>query len=492
MKNGIFTIQVLDDKNYEALHEVISDVGAEDLRAALCFAIKDRGEAYVRKTGVAELDESTMQHELQELLAKNSEHEDENNIRWKKGGALRTILPIAAAFIPGIGPLLAAGLNVGMNQYAQSRHPEELGPPSIGSALVQGVSGYMGGKAAGGAVSGAKAGMQAGKSLGGILGSAVQGAGTGTFTTPAGQSTSLLGGQGLLGGSAPLGLVSPTSAANMGIVKPNTANLLGSPSGLVGPATEAQAAKGAASLAQVPVSPVSGGVAGAGTPSLMEGVGKSLIKPETILGAGSLMASQAPKTPQFEMPSQVADIQAKLMQGEALSPLGQQARSELSKIMASKPSELYPTANDEFYNAALRRTRQSYATAEEQLDAAYNNAGMYGSGEHLAAKAKLKEELARTESGLAAETEQRRFELARTAQYTATQDALGVDKNVMDDLAGLTGLDVQTAAMIYGAKTADVQAIRENLGTLGVELLLRGQGVQKSGGLNINIGQGNP
>ena len=492
MKNGIFTIQVLDDKNYEALHEVISDVGAEDLKNSLGFAIKDRGEAYVRKTGVAELDESTMQHELQELLAKNSEHEDENNIRWKKGGALRTILPIAAAFVPAIGPFLSAGLNVGLNQAAQARHPEELGKPSIGSALMQGVAGYAGGKAAGGAVAGAKAGMQAGKSLGGILGSTVQGAGTGTFTTTAGKNISLLGGQGLLGGSAPLGLVSPTSAVNMGIVKPNTANLLGSPSGLVGPATEAQAAKGAASLAQVPVSPVSGGVAGAGTPSLMEGVGKSLIKPETILGAGSLMASQAPKTPQFEMPSQVADIQAKLMQGEALSPLGQQARSELSKIMASKPSELYPTANDEFYNAALRRTRQSYATAEEQLDAAYNNAGMYGSGEHLAAKAKLKEELARTESGLAAETEQRRFELARTAQYTATQDALGVDKNVMDDLAGLTGLDVQTAAMIYGAKTADVQAIRENLGTLGVELLLRGQGVQKSGGLNINIGQGNP
>src|SRR3990167_7905710 len=237
MKNRIFTIQVLDDKNYEALHEVISDVRAEDLKNSLGFAIQDRGEAYVRKTGVAELDESTMQHELQELLAKNSEHEDENNIRWKKGGALRTILPIAAAFLP-FGPLLSAGLNVGLNQAAQSRHPEELGPPSIGSALMQGVAGYAGGKAAGGAVSGAKAGMQAGKSLGGILGSAVQGAGTGTFTTTAGKSTSLLGGQGLLGGSAPLGLISPTSAVNMGIVKPNTANLLGSPSGLVGPATE--------------------------------------------------------------------------------------------------------------------------------------------------------------------------------------------------------------------------------------------------------------
>src|SRR3990167_9069360 len=131
MKNRIFTIQVLDDKNYEALHEVISDVRAEDLKNSLGFAIKDKGEAYVRKTNVAELDEATMQHELQELLAKHSEHEDADNIRWKKGGALRTFLPIAAAFIPGVGPVLSAALNVGLNQAAQARHPEQLGPPSI-------------------------------------------------------------------------------------------------------------------------------------------------------------------------------------------------------------------------------------------------------------------------------------------------------------------------------------------------------------------------
>ena len=71
--------------------------------------------------------------------------------------------------------------------------------------------------------------------------------------------------------------------------------------------------------------------------------------------------------------------------------------------------------------------------------------------------------------------EQRRFELARTAKYTAIQDSLGVDRDVMDDLIGLSGLDVQTAAMMYGAQAADVTAIREALGTLGAELLIRGQ-----------------
>ena len=60
----------------------------------------------------------------------------------------------------------------------------------------------------------------------------------------------------------------------------------------------------------------------------------------------------------------------------------------------------------------------------------------------------------------------------------------------MDDLIGLTSLDVETAARAYGARVEDVKQIRESLGTLGIELLLRGttgKGMQ-TGGININLG----
>ena len=255
------------------------------------------------------------------------------------------------------------------------------------------------------------------------------------------------------------------------------APLLGRAGTQAGTQAGAQAGVGAGQITS-PVTP---------KPTFMEGLKTMATKPETILGAGSLLASMAPKTPQFQMPSSVAELQSKLMSGQALSPLGQQARTELSRIMTATPTELFPTATDEYYNAALRRTRESYAEAGKQLDAAYNVAGVYGSGEHLAEKAKLQENLARTESALAAETEQRRFELAKTQQYQALQDSLGVDKDTMDDLVGLTGLSVQTAAIMYGAQTADVQAIREALGTLGVEMILKGQGITKQGGVTINL-----
>ena len=274
------------------------------------------------------------------------------------------------------------------------------------------------------------------------------------------------------------------------------------------PVTKAQSAQGFTNLSQVPgMSPLTpklptvtpqlpalpkpGGIT-TETPSLMEGIGTKasefLKSPTNVLGLASMGSSMLSKTPQFEMPSYVSDLRTKLMAGESLSPLGQQAKSSLAEILGAEPTELYPTANDEYYNAALRRTRESYAEAGKRLDSAYNLAGVYGSGEHLAEKSKLQEELARTESALYAQTEQRRFELARTEKYQAIQDSLGVDRATMDDIIGMTGLDVQTAAMVYGAQVADVTAIRESLGTLGMELMLRGKTGVQGGGLSTLLG----
>ena len=105
------------------------------------------------------------------------------------------------------------------------------------------------------------------------------------------------------------------------------------------------------------------------------------------------------------------------------------------------------------------QTRGDFAYAQNLLDESYMN----------------------TRNSYVAQEEQRRFELARTEKYDTIKTALGVDKNQMDDIVGLTGLDVQTAAMIYGAKVQDITSIREVLGTLGMELILRGQGAMAQG-----------
>lgn len=515
-----YKIFILDEDEFNGLHKYIPEVSKEDLKEGLGFANPKTREAYIKRTGVKEWDDETIIHEAEELLAKNSSDEDQNNIRWKKGGVARFIVPALLSLIPGVGPVLAAASSVGMGQYAQSQHPEELGKPGVLSGIMQAASGYLGGKALAGGISGGIAGgTQAAPGFLSKAGGIVSGLGKGALTGSAGINTNILGMtsanlatpalevpkvgmtsafpslQSQVGSAMGLSTLGSTlpAAASLGVSalpailgnvsKVGTTPTIPSMSQLAPSATSTVAPTAGQVVPSTPIAPAG--------KTLLEQA-KELVNLPNILGAGSLMASTVGKTPQFEMPSQFTELQNKLMSGQALSPLGQQAQTELSNILKSTPSELYPTANDEYYNAALRRTRESYAEATKQLDAAYNVAGVYGSGEHLQAKADLQEELARTESAMAAEIEQRRFEMGVNAKYQAVQQALGVDQNVMNDLLGLSGLSVQTAAAMYNANVADVEEIRKALGTLGSELLIRGttgQGMKGTTGININLGQ---
>jgi len=544
------------------------------------FADKEKGEAYVRANAVKGIEDATIQHEIQELLATTSTHEKDgirfgwfrNLFGFSSQPAVNVVAPTLAAILAApLGPVASAAAAAGTSAITQKLNTGSVSPLQVGLA------GVGGGLAGGGMGAGVQTAKGAGSSYLGQVGSGLLGY-TPTATT-AGTSGLLGSGGHVLGIGA--GSLAPTGAAssltaspaaqtaaqglvsgatNIGMKTAGTVASTAAPSvlgaiapavaaGLQGPVTSAQSAQGLTNLSQVPsatpattnllgntpattlnapVAPAQATPALSSTPQVAqapvvptEGVGggsniqtpnvakaswldKTKDKlwnigtdPSTILGAGSLMASMGQQAPAFEQPQSVDYLRQQLMQqlegGQygGLTEVGKQAQVELGNILSSTPQELYPTESDAYYNAALRRTRETYANAEKQLDAQYNLTGMYGSGEHLEAKRKLQEELSQTESGLYAQTEARNFELARTEKYNAIQTALGVDKNVMDDLVGLTGYDVQTAAAIYGAKAADVTAMREALGTLGVELLLRGttgQGTKSTGGININLG----
>src|SRR3990167_463142 len=80
-----YKVFVLDEDEFNGLHKYIPEVKKEDLEQGLGFANPKTRECYVKRTGVKEWDDETIIHEAMELLAKHSSHEDEENIRWKKG-----------------------------------------------------------------------------------------------------------------------------------------------------------------------------------------------------------------------------------------------------------------------------------------------------------------------------------------------------------------------------------------------------------------------
>ena len=485
-----YKLFVLDSEDFDNLHKDLPYMTKEKLSDSLGFANPKTNEAYVRKTAIAELDDATVEHEMMELLSKTSPDEIDG-IRYKKGKDIfSSIIPMVVGGIVtaltggGAAPLfgstmasiLGGAASAGTSAITQKNMSSSGQINPLGVALSGLGSGFMGK----GLISGINASKAAG---GGLLGQTLSGMQGAVGITPG----AMKAGAATYGAGAPAGTINTGSAsmfpagytANPSAFALSTApqsvglgqSVLGSAigSGIGSTLAQTPKATGAGATTQV----AGTGIIPATASNTTSGLNK-LLTPTNILGGASLLGSMSTPSPKFEVPSSVNDLRSKLMSGQSLSPLGEQAKSELSTILKSSPTEIASTTSDAYYQQMIRRTDESYAEAQKQLDAAYNNAGMLNSGEHQAEKAKLAENLARTKSGIAADIEQQRYNLAVTQKYQAIQQALGVDSATMDDIVGLTGLDVQTAAMAYGASVEDIKTIREALGTLGVELVLRG------------------
>ena len=174
------------------------------------------------------------------------------------------------------------------------------------------------------------------------------------------------------------------------------------------------------------------------------------------------------------MPESVGRLEAAFLNQRGLSEVGIAARGELLKTLQASPEELFPVANDEFIEASLRGTREAYERAQEQIDANFNLVGTFGSGEHQAEKARLSEELARTESDFIALQNDRRFELAQTTKRDAVITALQDAGLTEAHLADIVALDVQAAAIKYGADVQSMAVIKQALAGVGQELILGG------------------
>lgn len=190
-----YEIRVVSNEEFDALpyKKVKSSLGLADPKTNI---------AYVRETGVRELDQSTIDHEFDELISKISPHE-EDGIRYKSGGSLGQILApvLGLALAPFTGgatiPLLAGGLlGAGTQYHTQSKKPEKYGKPSFGSiagAAGTGALGAFGGSQIGsGIAAGVNAAKDAGTSqlMGGLKGAIGLGGG-GAGSTPAGYSGSV-------------------------------------------------------------------------------------------------------------------------------------------------------------------------------------------------------------------------------------------------------------------------------------------------------------
>lgn len=132
-----YKVQFLNDEEFDKLPAV-------NIQQKVGVAYPDSGEAYVRRTGSNVLDVFTALHELEHLEGDSlGEHFDAENKCYYKdfGQTLMSVAPIAAMFIPGIGPALGGALS-GLGSGVAGA----LGSiPGIGGALGGAASSIGGG-----------------------------------------------------------------------------------------------------------------------------------------------------------------------------------------------------------------------------------------------------------------------------------------------------------------------------------------------------------
>jgi hypothetical protein len=75
----MYEIKVLSNQDFDNLPRSITR--GSDISLSLGFADPRTGRAYVRYTGIPELEKYLINHELEELESEMSDHEDENGIR---------------------------------------------------------------------------------------------------------------------------------------------------------------------------------------------------------------------------------------------------------------------------------------------------------------------------------------------------------------------------------------------------------------------------
>lgn len=379
-------------------------------------------------------------------------------------------LTAGAGLIPGIGPLLSAGMGAAgsMNNKTGYQGSDSGFGGNIMPTLMGGLGGYgMGGLGAG-LGQGLKTGIQWGTAnplMGNPMGmGATQGGlsrglsgfgqgfgqGVSNYFKPAatalnslfgagqGAAGSGLGGNWLgsgVGGTNALGAVPLAAGSAAGGIGAGGAGLTGALSGLLG-----------------------GGGSGGVT---LGGLGGMLDFGSQLMGLGQQRGgfeAELFSMPEYQRPPELAAYADKI--GQAKTELGQMGQDELSRVLQAPIGSIVPDDNA-YFDAMMRRTDEAATARKESITSNYNAIGRANSSEHIAEINKIDKELEIAKQDLSAVVANEKIKLEMDYKLSALSGALGIDQQAASELAGLTGLAVEEAALKYGIQVEQVMQLRQ-------------------------------
>lgn len=464
-----YNISFMDANEFEALSMV--NPRYQNTKDDFGFADTVTNRIFVRKTGLKPLDMFITAHEIEEILAKNSSHEDEFKIRHKKGRDIFAPIGTALlAMIPGIGPPLAAVAQAGYTAYKVKKEEAQPWQIPLNAAMA-----FAGGKMAQGST-GYQAGVETSKAAGGkLLGQTLSGAqGMLGFTPGAVTEVAKMGmpaasGMGLAPSAASkytsgLGFFAPsiqTGGANLGR---QVTNVMGQPvtlgqtaqgAGYTAPAFNAPTALSSFTppkAANIPISSTTpspaapaiqagggGGEQATRTPILKKLLGENW--EQTLLGASIPLAGQM-FTPG---PQPFNPEQSQLFQ-ETANMVRQGAQVQLTPAQQQAI-----TAN---YDTALEKARQNIMDRYKALRP----------GSDISNDSQLREALTELET-----------EVAEKKANALASAQLGLSQTQTQMMSELAAMDIYTLAMKAGISSQEARDFKQMLSQLGFMVATGGQ-----------------
>lgn len=434
----MFSIRVLEDREFDQLPYKYA-------KEALGCADPSTNTAYVRNTHWGDISKTvnllTIQHELDELVAKTSPHEVDG-IRYKKGRDI--FAPIGTALlslIPVAGIPLSMAATAGYGAYKvhkkESTWPQvglQTAMVGLGSKLAQSAGGYKAGVAA----SAAKGGGWFGQSLSG--------------------AQSLLTGSS--GAQRALNLMGQPSATGAGLATSATSGW----QKMMGAGTLLNQAAGGAGAG---VQGMGGGATGAG--NIMD----LLKNPMTQLGLGTMGISALSTS---TTPPPIGPIVSKWLTQDTVTRAGAAAQKIADIEYAGEwTPDKETTSYINVMEGDIRKAYKQRATDMDKMASAVNE-GWMRSGERLVMMNRIAEEEQKEVDSMRAEWLLSSKQQFSQNQYNYVMQELQADDATKRDL--LYG-ELSDVMWRYQVKEQDLLDFRKLAADAGMYMLSQGMGISK-------------
>ena len=438
----MYTLEVLEDTQFEAL----PFKHVKDPLTLGCADVANK-KAYVRKVHWGEISPTinmlTIQHEIQELVAKTSPHE-EDGIRYKK--ARQILAPIATVIGSIINPFLGMAIAAGTGAYEESKGEKSWGQVGLNTAMA-GLGGMASSAGRGGVSAGSAwgAGAEASKAAGGgWIGQTLSGAQSALGSAPGAVTA---------GGGVNPTLQSVGGGTSQWVTSPGVGALGSIPGGAIN--------VGASGFAQT----AGQAIKTTGAPA---GIMDMLKNPMVQLGLGSMGTAALPIA---SKPPELGGIISKWLTADTVTKAGEVARNIADVEYAGEFQLAKETSA--FMQVMEKDIQKGYKMRRESLDktALAANPQWKRSGERLEMLRRINEEEQREIDTMKAQWIQTAKSEHATRQYTYVMDQLKVDEATKRDL--LYG-ELQDVIWKYNVQQEDLMNFRKIAADAGMYMVGKG------------------